>query len=230
MNSPAKTYELPLSIQFEVQMKTRKPSTATRSGFTLVELLVVVAIIGILVGMLLPAVQQVRAAARRTVCLNNLRNIAMACQNYQSSYQQFPEGCLYGQGAGWSAFIIDQLGEGALRDKLNLGDLHPNPGINGSGNASNWTPGTSPDNAAAISTFVSTFRCASDPVSDHLPSGNLTERVPSSYIGCASGTITDQNDLILSGSKTSSDVSDARNGILIPVSYTHLTLPTIYSV
>ena len=197
-------------------MNTRKLSTANRSAFTLVELLVVVAIIGILVGMLLPAVQQVRAAARRTVCLNNLRNIALACQNYQSSYQQFPEGCLYGQGAGWSAFIIDQIGEGALRDQLTLEDLHTGTVPGGQCNASNWTSGKRPDNAAVISTFISTFRCASDPVSDHLPSGTLSERVPSSYIGCASGTITDQNDLFLNSSKTSSDVSDARNGILIP--------------
>ena len=65
-------------------MKTRS------KGFTLVELLVVIAIIGILIGMLLPAVQQVREAARRITCNNNSRQLALAALNYESSFQVFP--------------------------------------------------------------------------------------------------------------------------------------------
>ena len=96
-----------------------------RPAFTLVELLVVIAIIGILISMLLPAVQQVREAARRTLCLNNVRQLGLALHNYHSTFDEFPKGAKPSNnsqkawGAGWNVNLLPQLEQQALFDGTN---------------------------------------------------------------------------------------------------------------
>jgi prepilin-type N-terminal cleavage/methylation domain-containing protein/prepilin-type processing-associated H-X9-DG protein len=97
-----------------------------RPGFTLVELLVVIAIIGILVALLLPAIQAAREAARRSQCQNNMKQLAIGLLNYESSKKSLPpggvtEGPLGTQsGAGWSIFILPYIEEQALYDKYDF--------------------------------------------------------------------------------------------------------------
>ena len=103
-----------------------KKTSDQRFAFTLVELLVVIAIIGILIGMLLPAVQQVREAARRIQCANNLRQIGLATLNYESAFMKFPESYRRPESAptnrGWSAqaLILPYLDQGNLSANINF--------------------------------------------------------------------------------------------------------------
>ena len=94
-----------------------------RQGFTLVELLVVIAIIGILVALLLPAIQAAREAARRSQCSNNLKQFGLAIQNYHDVQRVLPSGYIriFGGAAnpnggnwGWGALILPYIEQGAL--------------------------------------------------------------------------------------------------------------------
>ncbi len=107
-------------------MRTRK------RGFTLVELLVVIAIIGILVALLLPAVQAAREAARRMSCSNNVKQLVLALHNYHDVHKAFPFGHLYsgihdgnpnnapgGSGFGWGYSILPYMEQAQLADQFN---------------------------------------------------------------------------------------------------------------
>jgi len=88
-----------------------------KTGFTLVELLVVIAIIGILIGMLLPAVQSVRETARRVTCQNNFRQIGIAIANYESSHQRFPAGRIGCDDIGQTMSVSQCLGSLSPEEK-----------------------------------------------------------------------------------------------------------------
>ncbi|HMO85557.1 MAG TPA: DUF1559 domain-containing protein, partial [Lacipirellulaceae bacterium] len=91
--------------------RRRNSGASSLRGFTLVELLVVIAIIGVLVALLLPAVQAARAAARRSQCANNLRQLGLAVLNYESANRQLPPGALHND-PNWSLAIADAVGKG----------------------------------------------------------------------------------------------------------------------
>ncbi len=102
-----------------------KSTTSSRpSGFTLIELLVVIAIIGILIALLLPAVQKVREAANRLSCQNNLKQIGLAMANYHDSAQAFPPGGVSMNETSWHVHLLPYLEQDALFRQFNLSPGH----------------------------------------------------------------------------------------------------------
>jgi prepilin-type N-terminal cleavage/methylation domain-containing protein len=140
------------------------PDRPDRRGFTLIELLVVIAIIAILIGLLLPAVQKVREAAARMQCDNNLKQIALASHDFQSTYGRLPPGCnsdppgqpisFAYQYYGTLAFLLPYIEQDNLYKQLS-----PAPNLNSLQPGANWW-NTSGWNAAFYR--IKIFECPSD--------------------------------------------------------------------
>lgn len=181
-------------------------SQRNRHAFTLVELLVVIAIIGILIGMLLPAVQAVREAARRTACSNNIRQLGLAALNFESANQEFPFGVrvdpndtgdfddpvatvdgtsLNAQWA-WSAFLLPFIEQTAIANRLNI------TGRDSAGTRVAQFAGNA-DFENAITQNLENFLCPSDSVDEinfHRGSGMFEERGTAASFTTYDGAIT----------------------------------------
>ncbi len=148
-----------------------------RLGFTLIELLVVIAIIAILIGLLLPAVQKVREAAARSQCQNNLKQLGLACLNYESANSGFPPALTgyYNPSAvpvNWGTYVLPYIEQTALYERYDFTKGYwP---VSSSGNAGIAGSNT---NAAVVSTPVKTFLCPM------VPGRNATYTVTWSYPG-----------------------------------------------
>ena len=107
-------------------MRTKRPTKTTMRGFTLVELLVVIAIIGILIALLLPAVQSARESARLMQCGNNLKQMGLALHNYADTWnEQFPPGAVGYYRHALFTYMLPYLEQQALYDQLDLEEIPP---------------------------------------------------------------------------------------------------------
>jgi prepilin-type N-terminal cleavage/methylation domain-containing protein/prepilin-type processing-associated H-X9-DG protein len=178
-------------------------------GFTLVELLVVIAIIGILIALLLPAVQAAREAARRMQCTNHEKQIALALRVYHDSHKTLPWGQLvYGSPPGgfgwsWTAHILPQMEQTAAATGLDLKQ-----------------PMHAPGNIAIVRTRIPEFLCPSDTTApaNGVPSpqpGQFSVAnpgvAPTNYVGNATSFDTPDDPLI---PVTATDFAE-RNGVLM---------------
>lgn len=164
-----------------------------RGAFTLIELMVVVSIIGVLVALLLPAVQSARESARRAHCVNNLKQLALAATNYHDALGTFPGGQYLhpdskeaklptrrGNNAGWLVMILPQLEQQPLYNAVNLGFMW---GTTRQGSWENYGE----QNVTVRVTVVNAFVCPSDPSpslsSNHADEIGSEPAAGTSYLG-----------------------------------------------
>ena len=159
----SRTEPIPMSLHTTSQQ-------ARARGFTLIELLVVIAIIAVLIALLLPAVQQAREAARRTQCKNNLKQIGLALQNYESTHLVFPPGRVgYPMVFSVQCHILPYIDGGSLYNLVNF-NLAPTFGVPSS-------PMTV--NEIAVRTRIPSYLCPSD--SGSVPGSDFG---PTNYAAC----------------------------------------------
>jgi len=158
-------------------------------GFTLIELLVVIAIIAVLIALLLPAVQSAREAARRSQCLNNLKQIGLALHNYHSTHDSFPmgasrtlstpEGVIYGWN-NWSAqaLLLAGIEQQALYNAANF-------------SLAVWHDGRTPlgyhGNRTVFDTRVAAYLCPSDPAGGRVNINNYMTNIGPNTQGAGQG-------------------------------------------
>jgi prepilin-type N-terminal cleavage/methylation domain-containing protein/prepilin-type processing-associated H-X9-DG protein len=174
----------------ERDILTKLTVRRTPRGFTLVELLVVIAIIGILVALLLPAIQAAREAARRAQCQNHIKNIALACINYESAKKRFPPGFVSSPASGtaneawaWSTFALQYLEEQAIYDRLRPSEAFVNPVDGTRAGKRNLADvfiaaKTNPSELVPLQTPLPVFRCPSDSTPPLIPVGNPPDPLP----------------------------------------------------
>ncbi len=141
-----------------------------RSGWTLIELLVVIAVIAILIGLLFPAVQSAREAARRTSCLNNLKQIGLALTNHHDTQGRFPSGFEWPDRTMWTARILPYIEQVALYDTLEFGQ-----------------PWDSGPNMAACGILMPWMQCPSHPLQPPVWFEGIDNRQAATYLGSATG-------------------------------------------
>ncbi len=144
----------------------------SRRAFSLIEMLVVIAIISTLVALLLPAVQKARAAAARTRCVNNLKQQALACHVFHDANKKFPAGYLT-TGWSWSAQLLPYVDQGPLFSQIDL------------------TKNISATYATAIAQPLSIFQCPSDFNLPNSFSAGILTVSPSSYSACCGSDAVD---------------------------------------
>lgn len=182
------------------------PRRSRQNAFTLIELMVVTAIIAIVMALLLPAVVQAREAARRTQCRNNLKQIGLSLHNYHDAHSVLPPGMISSNLFSWKSFLMPLVEQSQLYNSFNFNA----PVFNGN----DTYPAT--DNAFTATIPIEMYHCPSDPGPTNVTNGDpfaipnsteIIEQATSSYVGNYGSdgfaTMTAANGIMFTNSRVS---------------------------